>query len=99
MSALTVAVMLLLLCAASYVATGYEMTAASVATLAVKLIAEAEGHTELDGTGKMEYVVRHLVWEIPAIFSKVFTRERLEQLAQEAFNDMKEFARLRRCAS
>ena len=79
------------LCAAIYGAKVYFQTRGSVFEAASKLIAEIES-SGLIGKEKMAFVVGKLVELIPIPLKSVFTLERLETLAQEVFDNMKQYA-------
>lgn len=84
-------IVLVVLCAAAYGVSLYFKTRGSATAAATELIAEIE-KSGLVGPEKMAYVVSQLYAIIPAPLKAVFTEERLQILAQEVFDNMKEYA-------
>jgi len=82
---------LAVLCAAVFGARMYFKTRGSVFEAASQFIAEIEA-TGLLGSEKMAFVVRQLIALVPVPLKSVFTEERLEELAQEVFDNMKQYA-------
>ena len=66
-------------------------TQAAVPGAAAELIADAEKLT-VTGPAKMAFVVQNLATTIPAVLRKVFTDERLQQIAQGIFVWMRKYA-------
>lgn len=84
-------IVLVVLCAAVYGASLYFKTRGSATEAATQLIAEIE-NSGLVGADKMAYVVGQLYALIPAPLKAVFTQDRLQILAQEVFDNMKQYA-------
>lgn len=84
-------IVLVVLCAAVYGVSLYFKTKGSATEAATELIAEIEKSGWL-GPDKMAYVVGELYEIIPAPLKAVFTKERLQVLAQEVFDSMKKYA-------
>lgn len=84
-------IVLIVLCAAVYGVTLYFKTRGSATEAAEQLIAEIE-QSGLLGKDKMAFVVSRLVEMIPFPLRSVFTVARLQELAQEVFDNMKRYA-------
>lgn len=84
-------IVLVVLCAAVYGVGLYFKTRGSAAEAATQFIAEIED-SGLVGAEKMAFVVGQLVGMIPFPLKSVFTAERLQELAQEIFDNMKQYA-------
>lgn len=79
------------LSAALYGVMMYFRVKGNATSAATELIALIE-QSGLLGKEKMAYVVEELFRMIPAPFKSVFTEDRLETLAQEIFDNMKDYA-------
>ena len=84
-------IVLVVLCAAVYGVSMYFKTRGSATEAATQLIAEIE-ESGLIGKEKMAYVVSQLYLLIPSPLRAVFTEDRLRVLAQEVFDNMKNYA-------
>lgn len=84
-------IVLVVLCAAVFGVSMYFRTRGSATEAATSLIAEIE-KSGLVGKEKMAYVVSQLYALIPVPLKTVFTEDRLRILAQEVFDNMKEYA-------
>ena len=84
-------IVLVVLCAAAYGAGLYFKTKGSAVAAATELIAEIEKSGWV-GPEKMAYVVDRLYEIIPLPLKTVFTKERLQVLAQELYDSMKQYA-------
>lgn len=84
-------IVLVVLCAAVYGVSLYFKTRGSATEAATQFIAEIE-NSGLIGADKMAYVVSQLYAIIPAPLKAVFTEARLQVLAQEVFDNMKQYA-------
>ena len=59
-----------------------------------RLIKEAQSITEFVGPEKMKWVVDNLTDILPKLFHVVFTKEVLEEMAQNIYNHMKEYRQI-----
>lgn len=84
-------IVLVVLCAAAYGVQLYFKTRGSVFESASQLISEIES-SGLLGAEKMAFVVSKLFEMIPAPLKNVFTEKRLRELAQQVFENMKQYA-------
>jgi len=84
-------IVLIVLCAALYGLRLYFKTKGSVFEAASQFIAEIE-NSGLVGPEKMAYVVSQLFALIPIPLKSIFTESRLQEIAQEVFDTMKEYA-------
>ena len=84
-------IVLVVLCAAAYGVQLYFKTRGSVFESASQLISEIESSGWL-GAEKMAFVVSKLFELIPAPLKTVFTESRLQELAQQVFDNMKQYA-------
>ena len=84
-------IVLVVLCAAAYGVQLYFKTRGSVFESASQLISEIES-SGLLGAEKMAFVVSKLFEMIPAPLKNVFTEKRLRELAQQVFDNMKQYA-------
>jgi len=84
-------IVLVVLCAAVYGISLYFKTRGSAAEAATQFIAEIE-NSGLLGPEKMAFVVGQLVGMIPLPLRTIFTAERLQEIAQEIFDNMKQYA-------
>ena len=84
-------IVLIVLCAALYGLRLYFKTKGSVFEAASQFIAEIES-SGLVGPEKMAYVVSRLFALIPIPLKSIFTESRLQEIAQEVFDTMKEYA-------
>lgn len=84
-------IVLVVLCASVYGVQLYFKTRGSVFESATQLISQIES-SGLLGADKMAYVVSQLFAMIPVPLKTIFTEKRLQQLAQEVFENMKQYA-------
>ena len=84
-------IVLVVLCAIVYGVSLYFKTKGKCSEAATELIALIE-KSDLIGKEKMAYVVSELISMIPFPFKTIFTEDRLEALAQEIFDNMKQYA-------
>lgn len=71
----------------------YKGTGKTINSKVSYLITEA-AKLDLTGAEKMSDVVDKLYQYVPDIFKKLFTKERLEKIAQSVYDTMKEFAKI-----
>lgn len=84
-------IVLVVLCAGVYGVQLYFKTRGSVFESATQLISQIES-SGLIGADKMAYVVSKLFAMIPVPLKTIFTEKRLQELAQEVFENMKQYA-------
>ena len=84
-------IVLIVLCAALYGLRLYFKTKGSVFEAASQFIADIE-NSGLVGPEKMAYVVSQLFALIPIPLKSIFTESLLQEIAQEVFDTMKEYA-------
>ena len=84
-------IVLVVLCTAIYGVQLYFKTRGSIFESASQLISEIES-SGLLGSDKMAFVVSQLLGLIPLPLKNVFTEERLRELAQQVFENMKQYA-------
>jgi hypothetical protein len=69
----------------------YTNSEKNIYSIVSKLIALAE-ETGLPGREKMEMVVNGLYAIVPVAFKKILTKEKLQEIAQKVFDQMKSYA-------
>ena len=84
-------IVIIVLCSAVFGVMMYFRTKGSATASAAEFIALIET-SGLIGKDKMAFVVSKLCEMIPFPFRSIFTPERLEQIAQEVFDNMKKYA-------
>lgn len=84
-------IILIVLCVLAYAAKAYFQVRGNVLGAVSELVALAE-ETGLAGREKMAQVVDGLFQQIPSPLRKIFTKERIEDIAQKIFTWMRRYA-------